>query len=310
MSEDDSEGRENVSAAQLVDDYTQGLRVERALAHLEAIPDPIARVRAANDLADQARGVQSDISQIRRRAIYEATLRPGHTGESVAAQLQVSPKAVSAAVSEFRAKDRRLFQSTLELLMREGVTTTSPDQLAPGLRARDVLVQARLLLLGYAAYHPGEVDENEFELIETAVKRAQEIHRSIGAEAPARPLWDLPTFTTRTLNWDQVPPGMMDAARVFDILPGILPLYFDLPDTTSTESALVWWRIGWGILPAEVGATVFDAGPHRDGWATTEYLVWFVRDMQRAGYSIWTDIYAPPPYLNEPGECQIGRAHV
>ncbi len=304
MSERDDvvEADANDSASPIVDDYTQGLRVERALAHLESIPDPIARVKAADDLADQARGVQSDISQIRRRAIYEATLRPGHTGESVAAQLQVSPKAVSAAVSEFRAKDRCLFQAVLEILMRDGVSATQPDQLAPGLHARDVLVQARLVLVGYTAYHPDKIDDDEFELIESAAKRAHEIHRSIGADAPARPPWDQPTFTTRVLDWEQVPPGMMDAARVFAVLPGILPLYLDLPDT-STESTSAWWRIGWGILPAEEGATVFDAGPHRDGWATTEYLVWFVRAMQRAGYQVWTDMYAPPPYLNEPGEC-------
>jgi hypothetical protein len=302
MSEHDNIETTETAAASLVDDYTQGLRVERALAHLQAISDPIARVRAADDLADQARGVQSDISQIRRRAIYEATLRPGHTGESVAAQLQVSAKAVSSAVSEFRAKDRRLFQAALEILTRDGVTETPVDQLTPGLRARDVLVQARLVLLAYAQYHPDKTDVDDFELLESAAKRAQEIHRSVGAEAPARAVWDRLTFTERSLDWEQVPPGMLDAARVFNVLPGIVPLFFDLPDITSAERTSIWWRIAWGILPAEDGATVFDAGPHRDGWATTEYLVWFVRDMQRAGYSIWTEVYSPPPYLNQPGE--------
>lgn len=287
----------------LVDDYTQGLRVERALAHLEAIADPIVRVSAADDLAEQARDVQKEIGQIRRRAIYEATLRPGHTGESVAAQLHVTPKAVSTAVSEFRARDRQLFREALETMMKKEVTSTPADQLAPGLHARDVLVQARLVLIGYNDCDPGKMSPDEFSLIEEAEKRARQIHRAAGAAASARPSWNVPTFTERNVDSEDVPPGMVDPARVFQALPGILPLFFDMPDVEEAGTVSAWWRIGWSILPAEEGATVFDAGPHRDGWATTEYLIWFTQDMARAGFRIWHHISAAPPFLNEPGEC-------
>lgn len=294
---------ETATASREVDDYTQGLRVERALARLEAIPDPIARAHAARHLADQAREVQGDIARIRRQAIYEATLRPGHTGESVAAELQVTPKAVSNAVSEFRAQDRQLFHTALKILMKNGVTTIPAERLTPGLRARDVLVQARLVLLGLENYDPREVTNEEFGQLEDAGQRARKIHKSIGEEvAPTR--WHRRTRGEAKIDWEQVPQGMINAARVFDALPGIAPLFFDLPNMDSaTPSTSNLWRIGWSILPAEDGVSLFAAGPHRDGWVVTEYLVWFIHDLIRSDVRIWKDMYSPPPYLNGPGEC-------
>ncbi|NNN34634.1 hypothetical protein HLK59_30595 [Streptomyces sp. S3(2020)] len=285
-----------------VDDYTQGLRTERALARLAAITDPIARVRSADDLAEQARSVQGAIGRVRRQAIYEATLRPGHTGESVAAELGVSAKAVSAAVSESRAQDRQLFRSALEILMRPGVCEVPADQLAPGLRARDVLMQARVVLRGRNSYDISAVSDDEFAVLEEAEDRARYIHRSAGMEPPPLETWRR-LLAEKGPDEDRVPDAMRRAAAVFAVLPGIVPLYFDMPDVQDSHPRSGWWRIGWGVLPAEEGARVFDAGPHRDGWATTEYLVWFVRDLARGGYGIWNDLSSPPPFLNEPGEC-------
>ncbi|MQT02755.1 hypothetical protein FF041_21935 [Streptomyces jumonjinensis] len=275
------------------DDYTQGLRTERALAWLVAIPDPIDRVRSADALAEHARSVQGDIGRVRRQAIYEATLRPGHTGESVAAELGISAKAVSAAVSASRSQDRQLFRSALEILMRPGVSDVPADQLAPGLRARDVLVQARVLLRGCGSYNAETINDDEYAVLEQSEDRARRIQRSAGVEAPSP--------AGESTDEDHVPEAMRNAAAVFAVLPGILPLHFGTPNIQESPDRSGLWSIGWQILPAEEGVGEYYAGPHRDGWVATEYLIWFVRDLARGGYGIWSDVFALPPFMNEPG---------
>ncbi|MFF3558250.1 hypothetical protein ACFYXL_33105 [Streptomyces tsukubensis] len=292
MTDRRDDGQRRTVPSEHADDYTQGLRTERALAWLTAVPDPIDRVRSADALAEHARSVQGDIGRVRRQAIYEATLRPGHTGESVAAELGISAKAVSAAVSASRSQDRQLFRSALEILMRPGVSDVPADQLAPGLRARDVLVQARILLRGHGSCNPGAVNDDEYAVLEQAEDRARRILRSAGVEEPSP--------AGETSGEGDVPELMRKAAAVFAVLPGILPLYFQEPNAQDSDRSGLW-SIGWQILPAEEGVGDYYAGPHRDGWLATEYLIWFVRDLARGGYGIWNDVFALPPFLNEPG---------
>lgn len=39
------------------------------------------------------------------------------------------------------------------------------------------------------------------------------------------------------------------------------------------------------------------------GWRLIEFLAWVICDMQRAGERVRFILDAPPPYLNQPGEC-------
>jgi len=39
------------------------------------------------------------------------------------------------------------------------------------------------------------------------------------------------------------------------------------------------------------------------GWRTLEFLAWIMTDMRRAGERLNFLPTAPPPYLNEPGDC-------
>ena len=157
---------------------------EQALVALRVIADPIARARAADGWADRARSLQGQIADIRRRAVYEATLRPGSTGESVAAELGVSPKSVSVSIATFRAEDRELFGAALRVLKRPGVCAISGDQLARGLRARDVLAQAQLLLDAVTVgYDVAALDAADATLVAEAIARAGDVLRSAGAPA-------------------------------------------------------------------------------------------------------------------------------
>ncbi|MCK9873924.1 hypothetical protein MRI28_30620 [Nocardiopsis dassonvillei] len=283
----------------VLDDYEHGLKVERALANLESIPNPLERVRAADELADQAREVQSEISMIRKRAIYEATLRPGANGGSVAAELGVSAKAVSSAISTFRAKDQRLFRAALEVLIEKEATRTSRQALASALRTRDVLLQARVVVSADHEMEIKRLGDEDYEIIQAAVDRARRILST--SEIPHENLqpWRL-TLADFQEDWSSFSPLVLHAAQVVGALPGIRIVDASLWEE-SDETGPRWW-ISWKILPAEARATVFDAGPHRDGFAVTEWLAWFVSDLARSGFPIWMQLSSPPPYLNEPGE--------
>jgi len=172
------------AAGQLAEAGNDQMPAERALATLRAIADPIARARAAEGWADRARSLQSQIADIRRRAVYEATLRPGSTGESVAAELGVSPKSVSVSIATLRAEDRAMFGAALQVLMRPGVCAVSGDQLARGLRARDVLVQAQALLDAMGpGYDAAGLDSADMSLLAEAAARAGDVLRAGGALA-------------------------------------------------------------------------------------------------------------------------------
>lgn len=172
------------AAGQVAEAGNDHMPSERALAMLRAIADPIARARAAEGWADRARSLQSQIADIRRRAVYEATLRPGSTGESVAAELGVSPKSVSVSIATFRAEDRAVFGAALQVLMRPGVCAVSGDELARGLRARDVLVQAQALLDAMdPGYHAAGLDSADMSLLAEAAARAGDVLRAGGALA-------------------------------------------------------------------------------------------------------------------------------
>ncbi|MEN3305422.1 MAG: hypothetical protein V7603_1624, partial [Micromonosporaceae bacterium] len=169
-----------------LDEAPGGADPRGVAARLARIADPIARARACDRLADQARDLQHEISQVRRRAVYEATLRPGHTGQSVAAELGVSTKAVSAAVGELRAEDRELLGAALRILMRDGTSRVPRRQLGSGSGARDVLTQARLVVAALDRHDARRSGPADAVLVDAARGRAHRILYAAGVE-PAGP---------------------------------------------------------------------------------------------------------------------------
>lgn len=278
------------------DDYSTGLRVERTLAYLSGIPDPIHRARECSLVADQARGIQGEIGAVRRQAVYEATLRPGSTGESVAAELGVSPKAVSLASSEFRRTDLALFREALHLYAAGATDSLTPQAITPAVNTRDVIVAAKTVSRADVGRLHGEIPATDWKILEKASDRARALLTTAKVEFE-RPLWLTPTLAYATEpDYSAMAPSVRRAVQVLNALPGILAQGWE-----SRESPAEWW-LSWQILPAEAHSTVFDSGPHRDGWAATEWLVWFTHDLIRSDKQVHLHVTSPPPYLNQPGE--------
>jgi transposase-like protein len=275
-------------------DYASGIRVERTLAYLESIPDPYDRIKECGVASDQARAIQGKIAAVRRRAVYEATLRPGASGESVAAELGVSPKAVSAAISEFRKADLELFRSALSLYGRSATTVLPQAEIDAARSSRDVLFAAKTVLKAHVGRVLGAENDDAFSTLEDSAERARALAQAGRLEVPSS-AWDRKPIGQTEPDYARVPPAYRYLARVLNALPQILVSIWENQSDNQ-------WMLSWAIRPAEPYSTVFDAGPHRDGWATTEWLVWFLRDYVRAGYDIDQYVTSPPPFLNEPGE--------
>lgn len=283
-----------VNSDQRYAEYAGGIRVERTLAYLESIPDPLQRIRECEVASDQARTIQGKIAAVRRRGVYEATLRPGSSGESVAAELGVSAKAVSAAISEFRKHDLDLFRRALALSTHSGVSALPPAELSAASSTRDVLFAAKTVLKAQAARTiKGETDD-DFAFLEEVAERARSIAATGRVEIPAGararpPLGQAEPDYTRT------PARYLRLAHALNALPMIIGY---VAESNLDDS----WTMSWMIRPAEPYSTVFDAGPHRDGWASSEWLVWLMKDYHRGGWDLDYYVSSPPPHLNEPGE--------
>jgi predicted transcriptional regulator len=112
---------------------------------LPTITDPVSRAIACDDLlAHTIPQLQAAVATIRRAAVYDATLRPGATADTVAAELGVTVKAVSKAIAEQRAADRDLMRAALTAAGVAGdVSARDLDQAAT---TRDVPLMARRVL--------------------------------------------------------------------------------------------------------------------------------------------------------------------
>ena len=53
----------------------------------------------------------------------------------------------------------------------------------------------------------------------------------------------------------------------------------------------------------QVAWVKFGATKSEAGWRTIEFISWLYTDMSRGGEHVLLFPTAPPPYLNEPGEC-------
>lgn len=281
-------------------DHTRGLRVERTLAHLRSIPDPFLRARACDEAADQARSIQAKIAEIRRHAVYEATLKPGATGASVAAQMGVSTKAVSLASKRFRADDLNALHAVIDMYLAGASTDFNDLSLRLARSSKDPILVAKAVLEADRARDHTNLGPDEWAVIDAHVERAQTLVR-LAQDVPATiPEFHEPGAPTATD--DDIEPHLRVLARTVDSLPGIRATAWpeiSMLDDPEPEPA---WYLSWSLLAAEEHSSVFDSGPHREGWATTEWLVWLVRDFERGGLDVQQYPSSPPPFLNTPGE--------
>ncbi|MET4224585.1 hypothetical protein [Oerskovia enterophila] len=281
----------------------QDFRIVRLLAALEAIPDPVERAQECLRVGDQVRAIHGRLGEIRRRAVYEATLKPGATGRSVAQALGVSAKAVSQASSHFRQSDLATLDKAAGLLS-ETLGSTSPEighLLAVKASTRSVTLIAQALLSTYTTWitglDPSSVDDDTYETVQDAYERAEYLCQLAQvAMAPAQRI-RFQTLALAEPDYEAIPAELVWPMQVLNAMPGILAFGTNYDYDDGSE-----WSLCWNILPAERYTSVFDAGPDPKGWAVSEWLVWLARDFERAGKAVSSRVSSPPPFLNEPGE--------
>lgn len=126
--------------------------------------NPLDRIAAADEARDDALELVGHLAKIRRAALAEA-----HTQ---GLEIDLSAQSIRDAIRP----DRHLLQSALEILVRDGVSSTAPHQLAQGLAPRAPLnVVARRVLSGVQHLRSDQVSREEYELIMTAHRRAQQV---------------------------------------------------------------------------------------------------------------------------------------
>ena len=279
--------RTNTTADELLDRLVQSVA---------AIPDPIARAQECVRAGESLRAVQARLATVRRRAIYEATLKPGATGRSVAEALGVSAKTVSLASSEFRRHDlnlmrrlideaRPLAESPSDIAQAEALLESTS---AVGLIAHAV---AQLFDSWIAGAHALEDDTLWWE-VHQGFERARYLSELTGLGRSS--------VVARSSNTDEsesrTPPRLRWPCRVLNAIPGIYAYASTIPHSSDDR-----WTIWWSITSADEHLEVGDVGPSVQGWLASEWLVWLVRDYRLAGKNIDARVTAPPPMLNEPG---------
>ncbi|WP_143546839.1 hypothetical protein [Rhodococcus sp. 06-235-1A] len=281
-----------------------GTHIELVLSYLRSIPDPVQRIRECAAAAERVRGVQKHVATIRRHAVYEATLRPGANGESVAAELGVSPKAVSQATVTYRRQELAYLKSVAQEYFRYPVGEVMKREIGVAVKGRDVVQLARVIVRSHEEWHSWDsLAEKTWRFLDEGEQRARQILSVAGVESvlpdhrPSRLSGPNAVSPDSERRADRVDTFYDWPIRVLNALPGITALGGRREFDVAGE-----WMLSWQILPALPHTTVFETGPHRDGWAITEWLVWFNRDLARAGKGITSTVTSPPPYLNQPGE--------
>jgi hypothetical protein len=278
----------------------EDFRVFRLLAALEAIPDPVERAHECLRVGDQIRAAHGRLGQIRRQAVYEATLKPGATGRSVADALGVSPKAVSLASSQYRQADLTVLAAAADLLVSKMGFEKPELAHLQAVRAgsHSVTMLAQALLMAYDVWIKFSLDDldddSSWQLYE-AFERAEYL-ASLAKVSEGKSV-RMPILAFASPSYDNVPSELVWPARVLNAMPGIIATatVYDYPDESE-------WALSWHILPAERYTSVFDAGPDPKGWAVSEWLIWLARDFMRSDYAVSSRVTAAPPFINQPGE--------
>lgn len=268
---------------------------DRLVRGLRLIVSPLERIAACDSAANDARGLQADIAAVRRQAIYEATLVPGETGESVAARLGVSPKSVSSAITDFRRQDLELFRRSLQIYL-DGLATTSVSrpELEVGQGTRDVLHAAKTVLRAHSSRALTDEADEAWGLLEEAASRARQLAVPAGVDVAQAPWDDSPSGAP--VDYSHTAARLVGVMRVLNALPGIRAYCSDRRDGSDE------WEIWISLLSEEPLGSVAEFGPSRLGWLAIEWVVWFLKDLSRAGYDVDWGVGSAAPFLNTPGE--------
>lgn len=284
-------------------DDASAVHIELILSYLRSVPDPVRRVHECIAAVERLRGLQKYIGAIRRRAVYEATLRPGANGESVAAELGVTPKAVSQATVTYRRQELAYLKSVLREYCNYPLDASVLREIGVALKGRDVVQLAQLIVRAHDGWHTwSDLPAETWHFLDEGEQRARKILDLANVD-PARRNYRPPILSSAAaVSPDNDPSAESDPfyrwpVQVLNALPGITAAAGRRDCDPPGE-----WMLSWQVLPALPHTTVFETGPHRDGWAASEWLVWFNRDLARSGMEITTTVTSPPPYLNQPGE--------
>lgn len=268
---------------------------DRLVRGLQLIVNPLERIASCDNAAADARELQGEIAAVRRQAIYEATLVPGETGESIAARLQVSPKSVSSAITDFRRRDLDLFRRALSVYLEGSVTTTvSSPELEVAHGTRDVLHAAKTVLRANNSRTLQDEPDAVWDLLEESAIRARQLTVPAGVDVP-RASWE--DYEGETpVDYSRTPPRLLGVMRSLNALPGIRVYCSDSRDYTDG------WEIWFSPQSEEPLGSVAEFGPSRHGWLSIEWLVWFFKDVHRAGHDVDWGCGSAAPFLNHPGD--------
>lgn len=143
----------------------------RSPVDLAGEPDPVKRIRLAEELAEQAKRLAGDYYRVRREAIAEM-VAAGMANAEVARQIGTHRNKVGDAIAQVAADDRELFDEALTILAREGVSGASGAELMSGLVAADVEPKARRVQFGAKHVISGRLSDEETALVARAARRA------------------------------------------------------------------------------------------------------------------------------------------
>jgi hypothetical protein len=270
--------------------------LDRLVASIAAIPDPIGRARECVRIGDGVRLLHARLADVRRKAIYEATLRPGATGRSVSDELGVSAKTISLASSEFRREDLALLHrlvAAARTTIPNNAEVTHAEAMLASSTAVGVLahVVSQLSTPWVIAADADGGDDDDWWEIYRGFERAEYLSKLAGLQrSPHRSgatESDVDEHTPSPLRWP---------CRVLNAMPGI-----EVFGTMDSREGGDEWTLWWSIQSADDNLDIADVGPSPEGWLVSEWLVWLVRDYRRAGKSIDSRVTAPPPMINNPG---------
>ncbi|MCJ1702053.1 hypothetical protein MT356_20270 [Rathayibacter festucae] len=269
--------------------------LRQLVASVSAIPDPIERASECVRVGEEVRGLHSQLAAVRRKAIYEATLKPGATGRSVAAELGVSAKTVSQASAEYRRTDLEMLRDLVlaaKVGSQEDPDVAHAEAMLASTTAVGVLAHVVAKLSGHW-YRAADFDSDDdhWWKIHDGFERAQYLSGLAGLER-SRPA----TVDAAEQDDPHTPAVLRWPCRLLNAMPGIRA-----HATTDERRGRPVWTLWWNIKSADSHVDIFSAGPSGDGWLVTEWLVWLVRDYRIAGRTIASTVTAPPPMLNEPG---------
>lgn len=265
----------------------------RLVRSVSAIPDPIARARECVRVGDELRGVQGQLADVRRRAIYEATLQPGATGRSVSEELGVSAKTVSLASAEYRREDlallRRLLDEAKKVSPRSQDVAHAEAMLAS--TANVGVIAHVIAALSHEWMRTVDADDDD--------EAWDDIHKGFEHAEYLADLYRPAASKERNVDAldPNVPAELRWLTKVLNAMPGIS----GWGSVEDRGAGVQEWSMWWTIESADRNLDPEHVGPSREGWLVSEWLVWLVRDYRLAGKQLESRVTAPPPMLNYPG---------